>query len=136
MPRIGPKPILPPAVQQAPAAERASTQKAAAQAPTHATEEARTQQAKKTQQSALTSKARGIAKRLADGELSQKEATREFVGLVIEERFPAFKKKKKRKKKDEEGLDEQLEEAVTELIDQDPALAKRLSQQLRQLSKK
>lgn len=135
MPRIGPKPILPPAVQQTQAADRASAKKAEGKAPAQATEEARTQQARKTQQSALTGKARGIAKRLAAGELTQKEATREFVGLVIEERFPAFKKKKKRKKKGEQEQDQQLEEAVSELIDQDPALAKRLSQQLRKLSK-
>lgn len=102
-----------------------------------ATEAAAAQQAKGAQQSQMTGKVREIAKRLASGQLDQKEATREFVSLVIEERFPDFKKKKKKKKKDdeEEGAEEQLEEAVTELIDRDPVLAKRLQTQFQKLGK-
>lgn len=109
------------------------------QATTQGTDAARTQQARATQQSALTGKAKEIARRLSNGALTQKEATREFVGLVIEERFPAFKKKKKKKKKDEEdeqSAEEQLEEAVTELIHRDPALAKRLETQFNKLAAK
>ena len=111
------------------------------QAATQGTDAARTQQAKQTQQSQLTGKARDIAKRLANGQLSQKEATREFVGLVIEERFPHHKKKKKKKKdegKDDEPetQEEMIEEAVTELIDRDPELAKRLQTQFKKLAAK
>jgi hypothetical protein len=113
------------------------------QAATQGTDAARTAQAKATQQSQLTGKARDIAKRLQAGQLTQKEATREFVGLVIEERFPQLKKKKKRKKedgKDDEGepetQEEMIEEAVTELIDRDPELAKRLQTQFKKLAAK
>ena len=100
---------------------------------------ARTQQAKSAQQSQLTGKATDIAKRLNSGALSQREAVQEFVSLVIEERFPKFKKKKKRKKKDDEqekSSEELLEEAVTELIDSDPALAQRLQTQFKKLAAK
>jgi hypothetical protein len=64
------------------------------------------------------------------------------VSLVIEERLPNFKKKKKKKDdkdKDEneaETPEEQLEEAVTELIDRDPALSKRLHTQFKKLAAK
>ena len=113
------------------------------QAATQGTDAARTAQAKQTQQSQLTGKAREIAKKLQSGQLTQKEATREFVGLVIEERFPQLKKKKKRKQK-EDGKDdddpqtqeEMIEEAVTELIDRDPELAKRLQSQFKKLAAK
>ena len=142
MPRIGGGggPIIPP---QAQAAQTQQTQKSdfagkVQQAATQGTDAARTQQAQKTQQSQLTGKAKEIAKRLANGALTQKEATREFVGLVIEERFPAFKKKKKKKNKDDEeqSAEEMLEEAVTELIHRDPALAKRLESQFTKLATK
>lgn len=106
------------------------------QAPAAPTQAAQAAQAKATQQSQLTGKVRDIAKRLASGKLDQKDATREFVSLVIEERFPQFKKKKKKKDKEEEDSpEEKLEEAVTELIDRDPALAQRLSSQFRKLGK-
>lgn len=136
----GPGPMIPPQVSSAAGAqkaERSGAEKASETAAVHqGTEAARTQQAKKTQQSALTGRAKQIAKRLSEGQLTQKEATREFVKLVIEERFPAFKKKRKKKRGDAEpDLDEQLEEAVTELIDKDPALAKRLKHQFQALSK-
>lgn len=149
MPRIGggsSGPIAPPQAQPAQAQE---TQKAdfaskvaqaqAAQAPTQATEAARTAQAKSAQQSQLVGKARDIAKRLAKGSLNSKEATREFVSLVIEERLPHFKKKKRDKKgsdDEEQTAEEKLEEAVTELIDRDPALAKRLQTQFKKLAAK
>ncbi|MEO1227761.1 MAG: hypothetical protein AAFZ18_02565 [Myxococcota bacterium] len=101
------------------------------------TDAARAQQAQQTQSAQLTGKAREIAKRLKKGELDQKAATREFVGLVIEERFPQLKKRKKNKKRDEEQTpEEELEEAVTELIDQDPVLAQRLSAQFSKLAAK
>lgn len=111
------------------------------QASTQGTEAARSQQAKKSQQSQLTGKAKEIARRLQNGQLTQKEATREFVGLVIEERFPNFKRKKKKKKKDDEedepqSQEEMIEEAVTELIDRDPELAKRLQTQFKKLAAK
>jgi hypothetical protein len=114
------------------------------QAAAQGTDAARSAQAKQTQQSQLTGKAREIAKRLQAGQLTQKEATREFVGLVIEERFPQLKKKKKRKQKDDEKEDdgepesqeEMIEEAVTELIDRDPELAKRLQTQFKKLAAK
>lgn len=133
---------MPPQAQQA--QQTQSTQKSdfagkVQQAATQGTEAARTQQAKQAKESQLTGKAREIAKRLSNGALSQKEATREFVGLVIEERFPAFKRKKKKKKKDDEeeqSAEEQLEEAVTELIHRDPALAKRLETQFKKLAAK
>jgi hypothetical protein len=112
------------------------------QAATQGTDAARTAQAKATQQSQLTGKARDIAKRLQNGQLTQKEATREFVSLVIEERFPQLKKKKKRKQKEDgkddepETQEEMIEEAVTELIDRDPELAKRLQNQFKKLAAK
>jgi len=144
VPRIGGGggPIVPPQAQQAQKTQ--STQKGdfsakVQQATSQGTEAARTQQARATNQSQLTGKAKEIAKRLSNGALTQKEATREFVGLVIEERFPAFKKKKKKKKKDddeEQSSEEQLEEAVTELIHRDPALAKRLEGQFKKLAAK
>lgn len=111
------------------------------QASTQGTDQARTQQAKKSQQSQLTGKAKEIARRLQNGQLTQKEATREFVGLVIEERFPNLKKRKKKKKKDDDedepqSQEEMIEEAVTELIDRDPELAKRLQTQFKKLAAK
>jgi hypothetical protein len=143
MPRIGGGgPFVPPQSQGAQGAQQ--TQKGdfagkvqQAQTPTQATPAAQTAQAKKAQQSQLTGKAREIAKRLASGGLNQKEATREFVSLVIEERFPHFKRKKKKKKddEDEQSAEEQLEEAVTELIARDPALARRLESQFKKLAK-
>jgi hypothetical protein len=151
MPRIGGPggPHVPP---QTPAPAAAETQKAdfaskvvqaqGTQAPTQATDSARAQQAKSAQQQALIGKTRDIASRFAKGQLTQKEATREFVSLVIEERLPQFKKKKRNKKDDEEEggeeetAEEKLEEAVTELIDRDPALAKRLQTQFKKLAAK
>ena len=144
MPRVGGGggPFVPPQgtqkAQQTSKSDFASKVKQA-QGPAQATEAAKAQQAKQTQQSALTGKVRELAKRYSTGELDKKEATREFVGLVIEERFPQFKKKKKKKKRDDEeddqSAEERLEEAVTELIDRDPALARRLETQFMKLAK-
>ena len=110
-----------------------------AQAPAQATPAAQAQQAQKAQESRLTGHMREIAQRLAKGDVDQKEATREFVSLVIEERFPNLKRKKKKKQQDDDeenqSAEEQLEAAVTELIDQDPALAKRLETQFKKLAK-
>jgi hypothetical protein len=111
------------------------------QAATQGTDAARTAQAKQAQQSQLTGKAKEIAKKLQAGQLSQKEATREFVSLVIEERFPNLKKKKRNKKDNEDEdepqtQEEMIEEAVTELIDRDPDLAKRLQTQFKKLAAK
>ncbi len=147
MPRIGGGggPIVPPQTQATTGAQQTQqTQKtdfaskvAQAQQPT----EAQRAQVAKTQQSELTGKVRDLAKRLQNGKLTQKEATKEFVSLVIEERFPQFKGKKKKKKdgdKDDgepESAEERLEEAVTELIDRDPAMAKKLSSQFKKLAK-
>jgi hypothetical protein len=152
MPRIGGGggPIIPPQAQGAQGAQQAQDTKGAdfaskvAQAQTaqtQGTDAARTQQARATQQQQLVGKTKVIAKRLAKGAIDQKEATREFVSLVIEERLPQFKKKKKNKgdkdKDDEnETEEEKLEEAVTEMIDKDPALAKRLQTQLKKLAAK
>lgn len=145
MPRVGGGggPLVPP---QAPGAQgpqsTQQTQKSdfasKVQAPTQGTESARTQQTKHARQSQLTGKAREIARRLQAGDIDQKEATREFVGLVIEERFPQFKKRKRKKGRgdEEQSPEEQLEEAVTELIDQDPVLARRLSEQFRKMASK
>ncbi|GEM_PF-1808326 len=155
MPRIGggggnvpPQPQGPsgPGPTQQPKTDfAAKVQQAAAQ---QGTEAARTQTAKAQTQSELTGKVKDIARRFAAGNLNQKEATREFVSLVIEERFPHFKKKKKKKggqggddEEDEEetaepaDASERLEEAVTELIDRDPGLAKKLSSQFKKLAK-
>jgi hypothetical protein len=148
MPRIGGGggPIVPPQTQGAQqtqetkggdfASKIASTQ--AAQ--TQGTDSARAQQAKSVAQQQLIGKTKDIAKRLAKGSIDQKEATREFVSLVIEERLPNFKKKKKKKgdkdDDEEESPEEKLEEAVTELIDKDPALAKRLQTQFKKLAAK
>lgn len=149
MPRIGGGggPIVPPQTQGASQAQE--TQKAdfaskVAQtqaAQTQGTDSARAQQAKQTQQSQLAGKAREIAKKLQKGNIDQKEATREFVSLVIEERLPQFKKKKKKgdkgkDKDDDKSQEEQLEEAVTELIDRDPVLAKRLQTQFKKMATK
>lgn len=149
MPRIGGGggPFVPPqgpqGAQQTNQTQKTDFANKVQQATTQGTDAARTQQAKTTQQSQLTGKARDIAKRLQNGQLTQKEATREFVGLVIEERFPQLKKKKKRKQKDDGKEDEDpqtqeelIEEAVTELIDRDPDLAKRLQTQFKKLAAK
>jgi hypothetical protein len=142
MPRIGGGgPFVPPQVQTQSTQQTGKTDFASKvqQAQTQGTDAARTQQAKTTQQSQLTGKARDIAKRLQSGALTQKEATQEFVSLVIEERFPNFKKKKKKKgdkDKDEGSAEEKLEEAVTELIDRDPVLANRLQSQFKKLAAK
>ncbi len=145
MPRIGggSGPIIPPQAQGAQQTQQTQqTQKnefagKVAQAQAQGTDSARAQQAK-TSQAQLTGKAKDIAKRLASGALTQREATQEFVSLVIEERFPNFKKKKKKKKGEPEGEnspEEQLEESVTDLIDTDPVLAKRLESQFKKLAK-
>jgi N-acetylmuramoyl-L-alanine amidase CwlA len=143
MPRIGGPggPHVPPQTQAPQAAETPKTDfasKVTQAAATQGTEAARTQTAKAQQQSQLVGKARDIARRFAKGSLDQKEATREFVELVIEERLPQFKKRKKKKdKKDDdepETEEEQLEAAVTELIDRDPALKKRLQMQFKKLA--
>ncbi len=132
--------VPPPPAQGAQATSAAKTdfaskvQTAAAQG----TDSARTQQAKQTQSARLTGKARDIARRLQSGEVDQREATREFVALVIEERFPNFRrrKKKQRDRQDEGTAEERLEEAVTELIEQDPVLAQRLTTQFKKLAGK
>ncbi len=143
MPRVGGGggPIVPPQAQGAQKAQQ--TQKSdfagkVQQATSQGTDAARTQQAKQTHQSKMTGKAREIAKRLANGAIDQKEATREFVSLVIEERLPQFKKRKKKKQGDEEesSAEQQLEEAVTELIDRDPVLASRLQNQFKKMAAK
>jgi hypothetical protein len=152
MPRIGGGggPIVPPqtagtqGTQQTQDTQKADFASKIAQtqaAQTQGTDSARAQQAKTVAQQQLIGKTKDIAKRLAKGTIDQKEATREFVSLVIEERLPQFKKKKKNKgdkdKDDEEGTqEEKLEEAVTELIDRDPALAKRLQTQFKKLAAK
>jgi hypothetical protein len=148
MPRIGGGggPIIPPQTQGAQQTQQAQqpqkadfASKVQAATTQQSAEVARAQSAK-AQQSELSGKVRDLAKRLANGKMTQKEATREFVSLVIEERFPQFKKKKKKKgdgKDDDEPetADERLEEAVTELIDRDPAMAKKLSSQFKKLAK-
>src|SRR5687767_7461465 len=155
MPRIGGGggPIVPPQTsgtqgaqqtQDTPKADFASKVAQAQAAQTQGTDSARAQQAKSTAQQQLIGKTKDIAKRLAKGTIDQKEATREFVSLVIEERLPQFKKKKKNKgdkgkdedEKEDQTPEEQLEEAVTELIDRDPALSKRLQTQFKKLAAK
>jgi hypothetical protein len=154
MPRIGGGggPIVPPQTagtqgtsqtQDTKGADFASKVAQASAAQTQGTDSARSQQAKSAQQQQLIGKTRDIANRLKKGAIDQKEATREFVSLVIEERLPQFKKKKKKKddkdkdKDDEdETNEEKLESAVTEMIDKDPALAKRLQTQFKKLAAK
>ena len=141
MPRIGGGggggPVIPPQTPgQGPQTPKSDFASKLNPLQTQGSDSARTQQAKQTRQSQLTGKAREIAKRLRRGDIDQKTATREFVGLVIEERFPQFKKRKKRKKEEESSPEEELEEAVTELIDQDPVLATRLSSQFDKLAAK
>ena len=134
----GSGPLVPPQTSAAQAPQ--STQKSdftskLQQAPGQGTDSARAQQSQAARQSQLTGKARDIARRLQAGDIDQREATREFVGLVIEERFPQLKKRKKKGRKDDDtSQEEQLEEAVTELIDQDPVLAQRLSTQFKKLA--
>lgn len=151
MPRIGGGggPIIPPQAQGTQGTQSTQqpqeTGKAdfASKVAAQGTDAARAQQAKSTQQQQLIGKTKDIAKRLAKGSIDQKEATREFVSLVIEERLPQFKKKKKKGDKNEkdedekeETAEEKLEEAVTELIDRDPALSRRLQTQLKKLAAK
>lgn len=144
MPRIGGGggPFVPP--QGGRAQGTGNTQKSdfaakVQQATTQGTDAARAQQAKQAQASRIAGGAREIAKRLKDGTLQEEEATREFVGLVIDERWPQFKKKKKRKGKDDQEEEptpeEQLEDAVTELINKDPVLFKRLQTQFQKMAK-
>lgn len=143
MPRIGgggKPPIVPPQTQGVEQSKPSEFQKVQ-QAQTQGTDAARTQQAKHSEQSRLAGKAQQIAKKLANGTVDQRQATQEFVELVIEERFPQFRKSKKKQKKgkddhEAESPEEQLEEAVTSLIDQDPALAKRLMNQFGKLAAK
>lgn len=143
MPRIGGGggPIVPPqtqGAQQTQQAQKGDFASKVQQASQQGTPAAQAQQAKKAQQSRLTGKVKDIAKKFATGEVDQKEATREFVSLVIEERFPQFKKKKKKKDgEDDENQDpeEMLEDAVTELIARDPSLARRLETQFKKLAK-
>lgn len=145
MPRIsgGGGPIIPPqtpgsqSTQNAQQSNKSDFASKIQQGAQQGTDAARTQQAKQSQQSKLTGKATDIAKRLNSGDLTQREAVQEFVSLVIEERFPKFKKKKRGKKDDDEsGQDNQIEEAVAELIDSDPALANRLQTQFKKLAAK
>ena len=139
MPRIGGGgPHLPPQSGQV---EKAQTQKADFAGQVQKAQANQTQQAQQAQQAArpqLTGQVRELAKRLASGKLTQKEATQEFVSLVIDERFPNMKRRKKKKKKgddEDEESNEGIEEAVAELIERDPALAKRLRSQFKKLAK-
>lgn len=142
MPRIGGGgggPFVPPqGTQKTQSTQKSDFASKVQPAAAQGTDAARTQQAKQTTKSQLTGKAREIARRLENGELDAKAATREFVGVVIEERFPQLKKRKKKKnsKDDSATPEEELEEAVTELIDQDPVLAQRLSAQFKKLAAK
>ncbi len=113
------------------------TEKSSGPAVTQGTDAARAEQAKVVLHSALTKKTKEIAARYADGRLTQREATKEFVALVIEERFPRFKRRKKKGDGDsEDEAEQELEDAVTDVIDRDPALAKRLSAQFKRLAAK
>jgi hypothetical protein len=146
MPRIGGGgPFVPPQAAgaqqttQAQGAQRSDFASRVAPATAQPTEAARAQVAQRAQGSQMTGKAREIARRLASGALTQKEATQEFVSLVIEERLPQFKKRKKRKQGDDDepgSAEDRLEEAVTELIDRDPALAKRFEAQFKKLAQR
>ncbi|MBI2377658.1 MAG: hypothetical protein HYV07_26895 [Deltaproteobacteria bacterium] len=97
------------------------------------------QQAQAAARPQLTGQVKDLAKQLAKGKLTEREATKEFVSLVIDDRFPNMKRRKKKKKKDDEddedSPEERLEEAVTDLIERDPALAKRLRGQFKKLAK-
>ncbi|MBK8011189.1 MAG: hypothetical protein IPK13_07550 [Deltaproteobacteria bacterium] len=152
MPRIGGGggPIIPPqttGAQNAPQAQQTQAEKAnfaEKVAQQQGTDSARAQQSKESQASQLTGKTREIAKRLKNGTITQKEATREFVGLVIEERFPELKKRKRKKKKDDDDSEDEskapqtqeelIEEAVSELIERDPVLASQLERQFNKLA--
>lgn len=145
MPRVGGGggPLVPPrpgGAQGTQGAQKSDFASKIQQTAQQGTDAARTQQAKQTQQSSgpskITGKAKEIAQRLQQGDIDQKQATREFVGVVIEERFPQLKKRKRQGKDDDQSPEEQLEEAITELIDDDPVLANRLSAQFKKLAGK
>lgn len=147
MPRIGgggkPPPGVPPRARGVPKSQPSDFAKVQT-AQTQGTSAARAEQAKhaeraeRSERSHLTERAKQIAKRLAKGTVNPREATQAFVALVIEQRFPQLKKKKRGKGDRERGgsPEEQLEEAVTDLIDQDPALAKQLMDQFNKLAAK
>lgn len=132
MPRIPPRgPGAPPGPTSAEQTEGAKEADKTQAASLFGTDSARDLKAKNERGQALLRQTKAIAKRFKDGELSQKEATREFVALVIEERFP----KKRKKKRDQDGEDghDEMEEAVTEAIDEDPSMAERLRRQFERL---
>lgn len=86
----------------------------------HATEEAG------RQQSAMMAELAELAAALEAGKATKEEASRRFVGLVIRQRFG--------KQKQGKGQD-QMEEAVTEMVEEDPQFVSRLQSQLKRIAK-
>jgi hypothetical protein len=142
MPRIGGPPggpQVPPQTGQtreAQEAQRGTFADKVSGASIQGTDAARSQKARETaKHSRISKQAMDIAKRLANGALTPRDATRAFVETVIEERFPSLmKRKKKRRDGDPESDEDKLEEAITDLIEKDPVLAKRLQAQFKKLA--
>lgn len=78
------------------------------------------------QQSAMMAELADLAAALEAGKATKEEASRRFVGLVIKQRFG--------KQKQGKGQD-QMEEAVTEMVEEDPQFVSRLQQQLKRIAK-
>ena len=86
----------------------------------HATEEAG------RQQSAMMAELAELAAALEAGKATKEEASRRFVGLVIKQRFGKQRQGKGK---------EQMEEAVTEMVEEDPQFVSRLQSQLKRIAK-
>jgi hypothetical protein len=75
-------------------------------------------------QSAIMAEVAQIAAELQSGKATKEEASRRFVGLVIKQRFGKQKGK---------GSDK-MEEAVSDLVENDPQFVSRLQSQLKRIA--
>lgn len=66
-----------------------------------------------------------LAKELEDGKASKEEASRKFVGLVIKERYGEQKGKGSKN----------MEEAIADMVEDDPNFVSKLQSQLKKLAK-
>lgn len=66
-----------------------------------------------------------LAKELDDGKTTKEEASRRFVGMVIRERYGEQKGKGEKK----------MEEAIADMVEDDPNFVARLQTQLKKLAK-
>ena len=78
------------------------------------------------QQSAMMAELAELAAALEAGKATKEEASRRFVGLVIKQRFGKNKRGKG---------DDKLEEAVTEMVEEDPQFVSKLQSQLKRIAK-